>query len=102
VRHVSEPPAQQDHQGDRQQPDRAIGNPSLLAVVGPDAYGYAADATSFENINLAPGGPGVFAIPLSGEDIDDVSVPVDLAATSSAFTGRTSPATTSFSSAPTG
>src|SRR5262245_513362 len=32
----------------------------LLAAAGPAGYGYTADATAFENIDLVPGQAGVF------------------------------------------
>jgi hypothetical protein len=55
-------------------------------AVGPDAYGYGAFATPFQNIDLQPGQPGVFTVINYG---NAVSVPLDLGSNTFNFYGQT-------------
>src|SRR5262245_52190765 len=55
-----------------------------LNVFGPDAFGYTARPTAWENFNLEPGQPGVFTIL---DNVDDAAAAVNLAANTFNFYG---------------
>jgi hypothetical protein len=57
----------------------------LLAAVGPDGYGYVADAHAAETIHLQEGAAGVVSLM---ESVDDDSQPIDLGDNTFTFYGR--------------